>query len=373
LKVRRGRLSASVCLGVTVAIGAGLAVVNPLSTTVASAACVGLHTGSYLGTFERTNPPGSYFGAVAMDVVVTNFVTGRTAFLTGSTGSGSFDCSTFSGSGNSGLHLLATAGSIFSDGSLTGIWSDGLGHSGVFAAGLSSPPTPFSASNAGTHVSTLAPSPINPVAARVMSTTVGPMSVVSAPVSGLAVPGFSMLNAVLGIEAPVATFDSPLQILIAIDPSVVTSDPSDIRVFENGQLVPQGCGTAASPITVATDPCAVIPPYVQPGTGIVVITVLSTHASTWSLGLSCGFAIENQALPAASLNSPYSSALLACGGTATYKFKKVGKLPNGIKLSSSGVFSGSPQKAGTYPFSVTLTDKAKPKHSVTKPFTIVVG
>ncbi|MGQ9633490.1 MAG: Ig domain-containing protein [Bryobacteraceae bacterium] len=71
-----------------------------------------------------------------------------------------------------------------------------------------------------------------------------------------------------------------------------------------------------------------------------------------------GVVIETPAaLPWASLTQPYSETLSASGGAAPYRWALVsGSLPPGITLSSSGVVSGEPERAGTYYFTIAVQD-----------------
>jgi hypothetical protein len=116
--------------------------------------------------------------------------------------------------------------------------------------------------------------------------------------------------------------------------------------------------------------------------GDVRIGVYTSAASRWNFGkpvtppATCTtLRITTTALPAGSLGHAYSKALSACGGTAPYKWKKVGKLPKGLKLNpKSGVISGTPKKStGRFGFSVQVSDKAKPKHAAARAFTVTVS
>src|SRR6266853_2161976 len=62
-----------------------------------------------------------------------------------------------------------------------------------------------------------------------------------------------------------------------------------------------------------------------------------------------------------------STALAATGGTGPYTWAvTTGTLPTGLALSSSGMLSGTPTVAGTFPFTVTVTDSATPtSHTAT--------
>ncbi len=69
--------------------------------------------------------------------------------------------------------------------------------------------------------------------------------------------------------------------------------------------------------------------------------------------------INNTSIAAATLGSSYTQTLTAAGGTAPYQFAiSSGALPVGLILSSSGVLSGTPSVAGSFPFFVRVTDAA---------------
>jgi hypothetical protein len=64
-------------------------------------------------------------------------------------------------------------------------------------------------------------------------------------------------------------------------------------------------------------------------------------------------------LPDAAVDAPYYQTITASGGTSPYTFAvvPVGSLPPGLTLfSDTGVLSGTPTTAGTYPFTVQVTD-----------------
>jgi hypothetical protein len=74
-------------------------------------------------------------------------------------------------------------------------------------------------------------------------------------------------------------------------------------------------------------------------------------------------------LPNAARGMAYSAELAECGGVPPYKWKKVGTLPKGLKLSKTGVLAGLPSTKlapGSYPISVRVIDsKKKGKDSAT--------
>jgi hypothetical protein len=67
-------------------------------------------------------------------------------------------------------------------------------------------------------------------------------------------------------------------------------------------------------------------------------------------------------LPNATVNTAYSATLTATGGVTPYTFTLANgtSLPTGLTLSSAGVISGTPTKAGSTPFSVQVVDSSTP-------------
>src|SRR5207302_2016009 len=69
--------------------------------------------------------------------------------------------------------------------------------------------------------------------------------------------------------------------------------------------------------------------------------------------------ITTSALPNGTAGTAYSGATLAAtGGIAPYSWS--GSAPAGLTLSSSGAISSTPNVAGTFSFSATVTDSAAP-------------
>jgi hypothetical protein len=84
--------------------------------------------------------------------------------------------------------------------------------------------------------------------------------------------------------------------------------------------------------------------------------------------------VETTTLPGAKRGTSYTAELKASGGVPPYKWKKLGALPQGLKLSKTGVISGTPSAKltpGSYPIHVQVTDsKKKGKQSATATLTL---
>jgi len=75
--------------------------------------------------------------------------------------------------------------------------------------------------------------------------------------------------------------------------------------------------------------------------------------------------------PAGTVTVSYSSTFAATGGLAPLVWSETGALPMGLIFAHNGTLSGRPIAAGTFPISVTVTDKLGQTH--TRSFTIVTN
>jgi hypothetical protein len=89
-------------------------------------------------------------------------------------------------------------------------------------------------------------------------------------------------------------------------------------------------------------------------------TIPLTATQSYTVNILAALAITNTSLPAANLGVAYSATLTASGGQSPYTFAvTTGSLPTGLTLNSTtGAISGTPTAAGTFAFTVTVTDSA---------------
>jgi len=107
------------------------------------------------------------------------------------------------------------------------------------------------------------------------------------------------------------------------------------------------------------------------GSTTVSATLGSVVGQTALTALPGGLTISAVTLPEGIVNLSYSASLSAIGGVPPYSWAILGALAPGLALdATSGVISGSPQSAGSYSFSVRVTDAAS--GSSTEPLTLTV-
>ena len=84
----------------------------------------------------------------------------------------------------------------------------------------------------------------------------------------------------------------------------------------------------------------------------------ATAARAYSIAVNAAIAINPPTLPIGMLGSAYTQPISATGGSGTYTYSiSAGSLPPGFVLNAAtGALSGTPTAAGTFSFSVTVTD-----------------
>ena len=102
----------------------------------------------------------------------------------------------------------------------------------------------------------------------------------------------------------------------------------------------------------------------------------STNAATASFTLTVSGAplqITTASLPAGRETLPYSASLGASGGSGTYTWAVAsGALPPGVALASTGTLSGAPTAAGTYTFTLVVSDAANASLRTSASYSVTV-
>jgi hypothetical protein len=86
-------------------------------------------------------------------------------------------------------------------------------------------------------------------------------------------------------------------------------------------------------------------------------TTPATASQSLAITATTALLVSTTTLPTGYLTSPYSAALQVAGGTGPYTWAITsGSLAPGLALSAAGLLSGTPNIAGSYTFTVSVTD-----------------
>ena len=138
--------------------------------------------------------------------------------------------------------------------------------------------------------------------------------------------------------------------------------------------VPAGLALSASGVLSGTPTAA--------GSFALTVQVTDARQFTATKNYTLTVASATLALMPASLPNPtaeaaYSTTLTGTGGTAPYSYAVVGSLPVGLSLNAAtGVLSGTTNVAGSFPFSIKVTDSSTgvgAPFSVSKNYTLTVA
>ncbi len=114
------------------------------------------------------------------------------------------------------------------------------------------------------------------------------------------------------------------------------------------------------------------------GTSTFTVAAKDSTGSTGSQALSMTVAasapvsITTATLGAGRVGTAYSKSLAAKGGITPYTWSVSGTPPTGLTLGAGGTLSGVPTVAGTFSFTVKVTDSSAPVTTGTHAYSLVV-
>jgi large repetitive protein len=168
---------------------------------------------------------------------------------------------------------------------------------------------------------------------------------------------------------------------LTVNPRAVSVTPTQIpngmvglayhtTVAATGGLAPYAfsvsTGTLPAGVTIASGTGVLSGAPTTAGTSTFTVKVSDaevpavTAVQSYSVTVFPTLAITTASLPAVNIGVAYTTTLTATGGVAPYKFTvTTGTLPAGLTLNSTtGVLSGTPSAAGSFAFTITVTDSA---------------
>ena len=169
----------------------------------------------------------------------------------------------------------------------------------------------------------------------------------------------------IGSEAPPAAAQGaagPLEITTTALPAAETSEHLDIALEASGGATPYEWQSIVLPpgVTVTVGGVLEGTPSTT-GTEVVAVSVVDAAgaraSTTLPLVVAAGPAVAATVLPEGQVGRSYSVQLEATGGRLPYTWiVPHGGIPGGLVLSSSGVLSGRPGRAGRYRIDLGVSD-----------------
>ena len=102
---------------------------------------------------------------------------------------------------------------------------------------------------------------------------------------------------------------------------------------------------------------------------------IQTATANLYITISSNFMITTVSVPNGQVGVPYSTQIMASGGTPPYLFALSGRLPTGLSLSEGGVIFGTPTRAtnGSAHFGVFAFDSSNPSNSTFRAYMITIA
>jgi uncharacterized protein (TIGR03437 family) len=154
---------------------------------------------------------------------------------------------------------------------------------------------------------------------------------------------------------PTTTFTWPAGAMQASPQTIVTVNGGGY--FSNSTVTDSGF-TPASTITV-TDGTSTT-------SSTFLIPVYQTSANVLRLGVA-------SPIPSATVGVAYNQPLAGAGGTAPYSYAITGGYPPNGLSTSGGNLTGTPTTAGTYTFTISITDSETPPAVASFPMTMTIA
>lgn len=153
----------------------------------------------------------------------------------------------------------------------------------------------------------------------------------------------------------------------ALAPGVRWSFPTgaDIRIIDLTDLTTGSATLAAGArVVVGSFPTGTSDISDEPNFGLAAIVAQPPPPPVLAI-------VSDGALPGGGVGVSYAHAFSASGGATPYSWSlQSGALPDGLSLSAAGVLTGTPTTAGTFNFTVRVTDKVNA--TATQAFAIVI-
>lgn len=181
------------------------------------------------------------------------------------------------------------------------------------------------------------------------------------------------------VSVAVPTPTAPAVTTRALPPTVVGEAYPETRLVARGGTAPYTWSATGLPAGLALQPGGVLTgSATAPGAGPVTVTVTVTDAlgavSSADLPLDAAavaLTARHGGSPEATTGQAHTARLAASGGTAPYGWAlQSGAFPAGLALSSSGLLSGTPARAGSTSAVVRVTDAAGRTATTTVPLVV---
>jgi hypothetical protein len=200
-------------------------------------------------------------------------------------------------------------------------------------------------------------------------------------ITGLINPGSggTMTSWASGVVTYYAIAASPVSVTTTTVPNGTIGTPYSKTLGASGGVAPYtwAVTSGALPTSLSLSAGGVIsgtPTVGGPFTFTVTVTDSLSQAATGTFTVTIATAITistGTPLPAGITGTAYSTTLAASGGTSPYAWALTsGAMPPGLDITGGGVISGTPLLAGTYVFTITVTDALAA--TVSKAFTLVI-